>query len=100
MMYGQLQHLLAMTARRNITVQVVPFDMEPTVATHDSVLIPEFPDQPTLAYEETRTTSTFLEDEEHIARARLAWQKLHAVALPEEDSTRMIADIAGTLSTT
>lgn len=97
MMYGQLQHLLAMTARRNVTLQVVPFDVESAIATQGSVLILDFPDQPTLAYEETRTTSTFLEDEEHIARARLAWQKLHAVALSPEDSTRLIADIAGTL---
>jgi transcriptional regulator with XRE-family HTH domain len=99
-MYGQLQHLLAMTARRNITVQVVPFDAEPAVATQGSLLILEFSDQPTLTFEETRATSTFLEDEEHIARTRLAWQTLHAVALSPEESTRLIADIAGKLRST
>lgn len=97
MMYGQLQHLLAVMVRRNITLQVVPFDMEAAVATDGALLILEFPDQPTLVYEESRTTSTFLEDEEHIARTRLAWQRLHAVALSPDDSTRLIADISGKL---
>jgi transcriptional regulator with XRE-family HTH domain len=99
-MYGQLQHLLAMAVRRNITLQVVPFDSQPAVAAQGSLLILEFPDQPTLSYEETWSVSTFLEDEEPIARARLVWQKLAAVALSEEDSTQMIADIAGKLRST
>jgi transcriptional regulator with XRE-family HTH domain len=94
-MYGQLQHLIAIGARRNITIRVVPFDTETAVAAQSSVLLLEFPDQPTLAYEETRATSTFLEEEDHIARARLAWRKLSAAALSEEDSARLIADIAG-----
>lgn len=97
MMYGQLQHLLAMSARRNVTVRVVPFDAEPAIATQSSVLILEFPDQPTLAYEETRATSTFLEDEEHIDWTGLAWRKLFAAVMSEEDSRRLIAEIAGTL---
>ncbi len=98
MMYGQLQHLLAMAARRNVTLRVVPFDVETAIATQGSLLILEFPDQPTITYEETRAASTFLEDEEHITRTRLAWNKLSAVALSEEDSRRLIAQIAGTLT--
>jgi transcriptional regulator with XRE-family HTH domain len=97
MMYGQLQQLLAVSARRNITLQIVPFDAEPAIATQGSLLILEFPDQPSIAYEETRAASTFLEDDEHIARTKLAWQKLRTAALSLEDSTRLIADIAGKL---
>jgi hypothetical protein len=100
MMYGQLQHLLAIAARRNVTLQVVPFDAEPTVAVGGSLLILEFADQPTVAYEETQGTSTFLEEDEHITRARLAWQRLHAVALSAEESARLVADIAGKLRST
>jgi transcriptional regulator with XRE-family HTH domain len=99
-MYGQLQHLLAMSARRNVTLQVVSFDAAPAVAAQGSLLILEFPDQPTLSYEETWSTSTFLEDEEPIARAKLVWRKLAAVALSEEDSQRLVADIAGKLRST
>jgi transcriptional regulator with XRE-family HTH domain len=100
MMYGQLQHLLAVIARRNITLQVVPFDAEPAIATQGSLLILEFQHQPTIAYEETRAASTFLEDEEYIARAKLAWKRLSAAALSPEDSARLIADIAGKLRST
>jgi hypothetical protein len=100
MMYGQLQHLLAVSARRNVLIQVLPFGAESAVATQGSLIVVEFLDQPALVVEETRSTSTFLEDEEHIARARLAWQKLHAAALSPEDSTRLIADIAGKLRST
>jgi hypothetical protein len=100
MMYGQLQHLLAVAVRRNITLQVVPFDVAPAVATQGSLLILEFPDQPTITFEETRATSTFLEDDEHIARTRLAWKKLRTAALSPEESTRLIADIAGKLRRT
>jgi transcriptional regulator with XRE-family HTH domain len=96
-MYGQLQHLLAMAIRRNCSLQVLPFDAEPAVAVQGSLLILEFADQPTIAFEETRTTSTFLEEEEPITGAKLAWQKLQTAALSPEDSSRMIADIAGKL---
>jgi transcriptional regulator with XRE-family HTH domain len=96
-MYGQLQHLLAIAIRRNFSLQVLPFDVEPTTATQGSLLILKFQNEPTIAYEETQATSTFLEDEEHIDRAKLAWQKLQTAALSPEDSSRMIADIAGKL---
>lgn len=98
MMYGQLQHLLSTSTRRNVSVRVVPFDAGAAIASQGPLLILEFPDQPALAYEETRSTSTFLEDEEHIARTKVVWKKLFAAALSEEDSRRLIAEIAGTLS--
>ncbi|HEV8555924.1 MAG TPA: helix-turn-helix transcriptional regulator [Actinophytocola sp.] len=97
MMYGQLQHLLAVAARRTVTLQVVPFDVEAALVTQGPLLILEFPTQPTLCYEETRSGSTFLEEEEHINRARLAWKRLRTVALSAEDSLRLIAEIAGKL---
>jgi transcriptional regulator with XRE-family HTH domain len=97
MMYGQLQHLLAVAARRTVTLQVVPFDVEAALVTQGPLLILEFPTQPTLCYEETRSGSTFLEEEEHINSARLAWKRLQTVALSAEDSLRLIAEIAGKL---
>jgi transcriptional regulator with XRE-family HTH domain len=99
-MYGQLQHLLSVVARRNIDLQVVPFDAEAALVSQGPLLILEFPDQPTLCYEETRSGSTFLEEEEHINRARLAWKRLRTAALPAEDSVRLIAEIAGKLRRT
>jgi transcriptional regulator with XRE-family HTH domain len=97
MMIGQLQHLLAASARRHISILILPFGAEAAIATQGSLLMLDCPDQPALCYEETRTTSTFLEDEEFIGRARLAWKKLSAAARPEEDSRQLIGELASKL---
>ena len=97
MMMGQLQHLLAASARRHIRIQVLPFDAETAVAMLGPLIILECPDQPTLCYEDSRSTSAFLEDEELIGRARLAWKRLSAAAHSEEDSRQLIAEFASRL---
>lgn len=100
MMAAQLHHLLAAGARRHISIRVLPFDAEAALAAQGTLIMVECPDQPTLCYEESRSTSTFLEDEEFIGRARLAWKRLFAAALSDEDSERLIADVAGKLRST
>lgn len=97
MMAAQLHHLLAAGARHHISIRVLPFDAEAALAAQGTLIMVECPDQPTLCYEESRSTSTFLEDEEFIGRARLAWKRLFAAALSAEDSERLIADVAGKL---
>jgi transcriptional regulator with XRE-family HTH domain len=97
MMYGQLQYLLAASARRNVSIRVLPFDAMVAVAAQGSLKILDCPDQPALCYEETRSTAAFLEDEEFIEKARVAWKKLSAAALSDEDSRRLIAELAGKL---
>jgi hypothetical protein len=100
MMHGQLQHLIAASARRNISIRVLPFDAEGPVATQGPLKIIDCPDQPTLCYEESRSTSAFLEDEEYIAMARLSWKRLSSAAWSEEDSQKRIADLASKLRRT
>jgi hypothetical protein len=95
MMYGQLQHLLATAARRNVSLRVLPFDTEAAVATQGSLIILECSDQPALCFEESRSTAAFLEDEEFIGVARLAWKKLSDAAWSDEDSRLLIAELAG-----
>lgn len=97
MMHGQLQHLLAATARRNVSIRALPFDAVGPVAAQGSLKIIDCPDQPTLCYEESRSTSAFLEDEEYAATARQSWKKLSSAAWSEEDSRRLIAELAGKL---
>jgi transcriptional regulator with XRE-family HTH domain len=94
MMAGQLQHLLAASARRHICIQVLPFDAETAIAMLGPLIILECPDQPTLCYEDSRSTSAFLEDEALTGRARLAWKKLSAAAHSEGDSRRLISEFA------
>jgi hypothetical protein len=97
MMTGQLQHLLAASARRHISIQVLPFDAEAAIAMQGPLIMIECPDQPTLCFEESRSTTAFLEDEDLIGRARLAWKKLSAAARSEEDSRQLIAEFASQL---
>jgi transcriptional regulator with XRE-family HTH domain len=97
MMIGQLQHLLAAIDRRHISIQALPFDAEAAIATQGPLIILECPDQPTLCYEDGRSTATFLEDEEFIGWARLAWKRLSAAAHSEDDSRQLITELAGQL---
>jgi hypothetical protein len=97
MMYGQLQHLLATAARRSVSLRVLPFNAEAAVATQGSLIILECPEQPTLCFEESRSTAAFLEDDEFIGKARLAWKKLSDAAWSIEDSRQLIAELAGKL---
>lgn len=100
MMAAQLQHLVAAGARPHIGIRVLPFNSEAALVAQGSLIVLDCPDQPTLCYEESRSTSAFLEDEEFIGRARLVWKKLSAAAWSEEDSARLIAELAGKLRST
>lgn len=97
MMYGQLQHLVAATARRHITVRVLPFNAEAALATQGTLIMLDCQDQPPLCFEESRSTSVFLEDEEFIGKGRLVWKRLSAAALSEEDSRQLIGELSGKL---
>jgi transcriptional regulator with XRE-family HTH domain len=92
MMRAQLEHLAALANRANVAVQVVPHQVAVHPGMGGPLLILDFDDQPTLVYVEGRGVSTFLEEEKHIETARVAWQRLRALALPPEESKRLIAE--------
>jgi len=98
MMHAQLQHLAALTSRANVTVQVIPHDVAAHPGMGGPFLVLDFQNQPTLVYVESRGTSTFLEEDDHIDSARVARQRLRALALSPEDSAWLIAEIAGKLT--
>ncbi|WP_223199498.1 helix-turn-helix domain-containing protein [Solihabitans fulvus] len=97
-MQRQLQHLPMIASRPNITLQVAPFDAGAHPGLCGPFMILDFIDQPTLAYMESHRTIAFLEEEEHVRRAKTTWAQLCAMALSAEDSIRLIADLAGTLT--
>jgi transcriptional regulator with XRE-family HTH domain len=98
-MSGQLQHLLNMAGRPRVELRVVPFAAGATPGLSGPAMIMEFLDQPTLVYVEVRGASGFLEEAREIQRAKVAWRELRSMALSPEDSARLIADIAGELTT-
>jgi transcriptional regulator with XRE-family HTH domain len=97
-MHGQLRHLLNMANRPRIDFRVVPFAVGENPGLGGPLMVLEFADQPTLVYVEVRGASGFLEEAPEIRRVRLAWRELHAMALPPEDSVRLVAEVAGELT--
>lgn len=95
-MRSQLQHLLNMAEREHIEIRVVPFSVGEYAGLEGPAMIMEFADQPTLVYVEIRGASGFLEEKPTVSRVRLAWREIRSVALPPDDSVRLIAQVAGT----
>lgn len=98
MMRAQLQHLAALGSRANIVIQIVPLDTTAHPGLGGPFVVMDFADQPSLVYVESRGTSTFLEEEVHLTNARLAWQRLRALALSPEESLGLIAKVAGQMT--
>ncbi|WP_215547733.1 helix-turn-helix domain-containing protein [Amycolatopsis sp. CA-230715] len=94
-MRAQLRHLLHLAERPKITVQVVPFAAGVHPGMNGSFVIFGFPAEPPVAYLESRGTSTFIEEADHVKTFQFAWQKLRAIALSPDDSARLITSVIG-----
>jgi transcriptional regulator with XRE-family HTH domain len=91
MLRAQLQHLLILGERLKVTLQVVPFAVGAHPGLTGPFVILEFAEEPALAHMESRGSSSFLEEEEHLASVKVAWRGIRAIALSPEDSARLIA---------
>jgi transcriptional regulator with XRE-family HTH domain len=94
----QLDNLLSVARRSNVTLQVVPFAAGGHPGLEGPLVLLDFADQPTLAHAETRSASSFIEDEAPINRVKVAWRGLLAVALSTEDSARLISTVIGEMT--
>ncbi|HKN51620.1 MAG TPA: helix-turn-helix transcriptional regulator [Amycolatopsis sp.] len=97
-MRAQLRHLLNLNERSNVTIQVVPFTTNAHPGLEGPFVILDFETNPPVTYMASCGTSSFLEEDEHIARVRLAWQGICAVALSREESLRLVASALGELT--
>ncbi len=91
---GQLRHLLELTRRSKVTIQVIPLSAGPHPGLEGPFVLMDFPADPPLVYLENRAVSIFLEDDPHIASYRLAWRRILARALSAERSATLIAELA------
>lgn len=91
-MRAQLDHLVHLSERQNITIQVLPFAAGPHPAMDGSFVIIEFPEQadPDVVYLESQTGSLYLEAPAVIDRYNLVFNHLRAKALDPEQSRAMI----------
>jgi hypothetical protein len=94
-MHGQLEHLLEMSERPRVDVQVLPYDAGATVAQQGgSFVVMRFPaameNDPGLVYLELLTGGQYFEEPVEIAEYRRALTRLHALAADQHRSREII----------
>jgi transcriptional regulator with XRE-family HTH domain len=100
-MHEQLEHLARLAERRNVQIQVLPFDAEAGTTFGFTILrIPAPTSAPPLemAYVETLHDADYIDDVEAVAAYANLWRHLSASALAPERSRRLILDIARTFA--
>lgn len=95
-MCGQLRHLLEMSQRPNITLQILPFESGPHPAMDGSFVIVGFPESadPDVVYLENQVSSLYLEDPASVDRYNAVYNHLRAKALDPDQTRRLIAQVA------
>jgi transcriptional regulator with XRE-family HTH domain len=95
-MRGQLLHVLEMTRRPNVTVQVITFKAGAHPGMPGSFVHMEFRGDldPELVYVDTLAGDIFLETEDDVRRYRSMFDYLRASALSPDDSANLISSVA------
>jgi transcriptional regulator with XRE-family HTH domain len=98
-MKEQLEHLATMTTRPNITLQVLRLSAGAHPATTGEFTILAFPDliAPDVVYLENMTSDLYIEQEADVYRYGLAFDRLRALALSPEESSRLLAQRADSI---
>jgi transcriptional regulator with XRE-family HTH domain len=89
---GQLEHLVAVAARPNVTVQVLPFTagLPPVTAGSFSVLESLATGAPDVVYLENKTRVFFIDSEAEVYRYTQAWQLISDTALDPAASREVV----------
>ncbi|MET9616128.1 helix-turn-helix domain-containing protein [Kitasatospora indigofera] len=92
-MHDQLQHVLRMGRRPNITIQVAPFSLGERIRFSTSVILLTSPGGAVRAYSESLAHGRFLEDPQKVREWRQRYDQLRAEALSPQDSARLIRSV-------
>jgi transcriptional regulator with XRE-family HTH domain len=93
-MSRQLLHLVDLSRRPNITIQVVPYSAGPHSGLLGAFVIAEVDDSPPIAYLETAAEGETVEDPSVLARLALTFDNLRSKALPDVASRDLIVKVA------
>ncbi|GAB2500751.1 Scr1 family TA system antitoxin-like transcriptional regulator [Nocardiopsis aegyptia] len=98
-MREQLHHLVQMAERPNIAIQVVPFSAGTYAANLGSFQIMEFsePNDPTIGYAETPTSTLYVESPEEIRRYDAMWREASAAALSVAQTVDFVRNVVESL---
>ncbi|PXX63956.1 helix-turn-helix protein [Nocardia tenerifensis] len=95
-MHGQLDRLLQETKRKNVILQILPFDAGAHPGMAGSFTLLDFPDpaDPELVYVEGIAGDELIEGHHEIRRFGVIFDQLRAMALSPRDSAEMIMEAA------
>ncbi|WP_431977043.1 helix-turn-helix domain-containing protein [Micromonospora haikouensis] len=91
-MVDQLRHLLDLTERPHITLQVLPYEVGAHPGMHGAFAVMDFPDaaDPELVYIENMAGALYLEKEADVRRYAEMFDQLRSVALNVADSRKFL----------
>jgi transcriptional regulator with XRE-family HTH domain len=97
-MAGQYEHLVAMTGRPNVTVQILPFSAgaHPGASCPFTILGFDDPADPNGAYTETLTGRYYIDTAEELGRYVAEFEHLGSLALPPDESVAAVTALART----
>jgi hypothetical protein len=93
-MRDQLVHLIEMSDRPQITVQVVPYSVGAHPGVAGPFVIAGFEDAPSMVYMDTAAAGQIVETPGLVDQVTLVWETLRSEALPRAASRDLIAKIA------
>ncbi|MEV4528008.1 helix-turn-helix transcriptional regulator [Streptosporangium sp. NPDC049304] len=93
-MCEQINHLITMAARPNVTIQVVPDSAGAHPALDGAFVILDFPNDPSLIYTVTVTENLWLEQQADYQRYSLIYNHVMTLALSPEESVRYLTKLA------
>ncbi|WP_435109551.1 helix-turn-helix domain-containing protein [Nocardiopsis synnemataformans] len=98
-MRAQLQHLIDLGQRRNITLQILPFGAGEHASMLGAFVILDFPGQgdPDVVYQESQTGSLYVEKPAQVKRYSLMFDHLREKALSGSESQRMLEQVVNDL---
>ncbi|NEB74654.1 helix-turn-helix domain-containing protein [Streptomyces sp. SID14478] len=98
-MRNQIRHLIEMSARPNVTLQVAPFDTGASTAVGGPVTILRFdePDLPDIVYLEQLTSALYLDKRADVENYLLVMDRVSAAAETAESSVRFLERLLSAL---
>jgi hypothetical protein len=96
-MREQLLHLVELSRRPNVTIQVLPFSKGPHLAISGVFTLLQFPEAAAsgVVFLQNMTSDLFIEREDDVYRYSLAFDRLLELVLEPEESENFISRLAG-----
>jgi transcriptional regulator with XRE-family HTH domain len=91
-MRHQIEHMIEMTARPNVVVQVISADIGAHDGLNGALIIADFAEAPSIVYLETALTGMIIERREQVDAVKIIYDGLRTEALPRATSVEMLRE--------